>query len=574
MEIQSTDAKPSYDRDRQYAEEAVERARLCHSEPGKLSPFVAAIAVDKDGQKLGVAHRGEQAPGDHAEYTLLEKKLGSSAYSLAGTTVYTTLEPCICRSEGKIPCAERLIARKVGRVVIGMLDPNPNICGRGARMLRAHGIKVDYFPDDLIDKLEDMNRGFTRHVLEEHEEKLARAEQSPLKFKKEFYEEVIAKIHAEAPIVTPQPVGARWHEETKNGKEEEHRLYYESYSNLYVNLAKRAYGKSDIRSICQNAWYYVVAADCSKEAGNVSDAGMYYHFAANLFRHAQFYDRAMEYYEKSGLRYLGIVEQMNKDKPLLPFNNTKIKEAIRSFQRALGVARICGDLDTEEEMWNFLIQLKPEYKNFRHTHPDNDRAFQSDGIIDVGIDHVCGPNDKNEQISEMISSTMCIRCMSRTGRDFIERHGDKIFKLLSERPSLKVQIIICSENAAKDPLFERVCPGSRPYEDIVSFYTQYLQKHDLRETDLKGRIKVKEYKYILTGNVLITDNNFKFIPYLPEKHSKNSIAIIGHKSKKGENGDGLYETLDDIFKRLWEDKYVDKVEEISIDTMRTRIRHL
>ena len=50
-------------------------------------------------------------------------------------------------AEGKEPSAKRLIERKVKRVVFGMLDPNPAICGKGERLLRAHGIVVDRFPE-------------------------------------------------------------------------------------------------------------------------------------------------------------------------------------------------------------------------------------------------------------------------------------------------------------------------------------------------------------------------------------------------------------------------------------------
>jgi len=46
------------------------------------------------------------------------------------------------------------IPGRVARVVIGMLDPNPSICGKGERLLRDHGIEVERFPDHRIVRLE------------------------------------------------------------------------------------------------------------------------------------------------------------------------------------------------------------------------------------------------------------------------------------------------------------------------------------------------------------------------------------------------------------------------------------
>lgn len=123
-------------------------------------PKVGAVVV-QDGSILGTAFRGETGAGDHAEFAALERKLKHEP--LSGSTVYTTLEPCTqARTHPKQPCCEWLIERRVERVVIGMLDPNQDICGRGMRRLREAGVATEMFPHTLMAEVEEQNRAFTR----------------------------------------------------------------------------------------------------------------------------------------------------------------------------------------------------------------------------------------------------------------------------------------------------------------------------------------------------------------------------------------------------------------------------
>ena len=137
---------------------AIEEARKSVPEDGRVHPKVGVVVV-KDGRVLATAHRGE-VPQCHAEYIALEKKLDEAP--LIGATVYTTLEPCTSRNHPKVPCAVRLTERKVGRVVIGMLDPDDRISGRGQRALRRAGIATELFPHELMAEIEELNREFVR----------------------------------------------------------------------------------------------------------------------------------------------------------------------------------------------------------------------------------------------------------------------------------------------------------------------------------------------------------------------------------------------------------------------------
>jgi pyrimidine deaminase RibD-like protein len=144
--------------DRVFEELAIQEARRSVAGDQRAHPRVGAVVV-KNGRVVSQAHRGKTSKC-HAEFIALEGKLADDL--VAGSTVYTTLEPCTTRTHPKIPCAQRLIERRVARVFIGMLDPNPDIQGFGIRALNEAGIETQLFPGDLRSQIEETNREFIR----------------------------------------------------------------------------------------------------------------------------------------------------------------------------------------------------------------------------------------------------------------------------------------------------------------------------------------------------------------------------------------------------------------------------
>jgi pyrimidine deaminase RibD-like protein len=156
--IDATESLPK-ESDEDFARMAFEEAKRSVPEPdGRVHPRVGVVIV-KDGRILAKAHRGE-FPREHAEFIALERKLEND--SVVGATIYATLEPCTTRNHPKVPCAARLVERGVARVFIGMLDPNPDISGKGQMILSDANIETQFFPRELMSLIKELNRDFIR----------------------------------------------------------------------------------------------------------------------------------------------------------------------------------------------------------------------------------------------------------------------------------------------------------------------------------------------------------------------------------------------------------------------------
>ena len=100
------------------------------------NPMVGCVIV-KEGRIIGEGFHGRYG-GPHAEPTALS----ACSEDPRGATAYVTLEPCCHLDKQTPPCVPRLIEAGIARCVIGCLDPNPKVNGRGLSMLRDAGIDV------------------------------------------------------------------------------------------------------------------------------------------------------------------------------------------------------------------------------------------------------------------------------------------------------------------------------------------------------------------------------------------------------------------------------------------------
>jgi len=162
---------------RQYMKLAVESMKSSISEARadkRTSPVVGAVLVTPNGDCV-TACRGELSEGDHAEFTLLERKRLSA--DLQGSVLFVTLEPCApgARSGSKVCCAKRIVQRRIAEVWVGIEDPDPDVNGKGIQFLADNGVVVNMFDSDFQQEITQANKVFIR----EAKDRVSRAEIQP-----------------------------------------------------------------------------------------------------------------------------------------------------------------------------------------------------------------------------------------------------------------------------------------------------------------------------------------------------------------------------------------------------------
>jgi len=119
------------------------------------NPLVGAVIV-KNGLIIGEGYHKVYG-GPHAEVNAFN----SATEDASGATMYVTLEPC--SHFGKTPpCALAIVENKIKKVIIGLKDPNPEVSGRGIKILQDNGIEV--VTGILLEEGKKLNEIFFKYI--------------------------------------------------------------------------------------------------------------------------------------------------------------------------------------------------------------------------------------------------------------------------------------------------------------------------------------------------------------------------------------------------------------------------
>lgn len=116
------------------------------------NPLVGAVIVKDNHVIARGAHL--QYGHEHAEKNAILRC--QTPEELVDSTLYVTLEPCHHRGK-QPPCTQAILAAGIKKVVVGQLDPNPLVAGKGLAFLKEEGIEV------VTGVLEEEARGLNSH---------------------------------------------------------------------------------------------------------------------------------------------------------------------------------------------------------------------------------------------------------------------------------------------------------------------------------------------------------------------------------------------------------------------------
>ena len=144
------------EKDKNFMKQAI---KLAEKAIGNTSPnpMVGSVIVKNDKMLSSGFHK--QAGCPHAEIEAINSCKNKE--DIKGSTMYVTLEPCLIYGKTP-PCVDSIIKHKIRKVIIGSLDPNPKVNGKGIEFLKNAGVDVE--TGLFADKIEKQNEVFFKYI--------------------------------------------------------------------------------------------------------------------------------------------------------------------------------------------------------------------------------------------------------------------------------------------------------------------------------------------------------------------------------------------------------------------------
>ena len=121
-----------------FINKCIELAKMGNSDVSP-NPMVGSIIVS-DNKIIGSGYHKSYGH-DHAEVNAINNVKDKSL--LNKSILYVNLEPC-CHFGKTPPCADLIIKNKIAKVVIGCVDPNSKVSGKGIKKLKDNSVDVIY----------------------------------------------------------------------------------------------------------------------------------------------------------------------------------------------------------------------------------------------------------------------------------------------------------------------------------------------------------------------------------------------------------------------------------------------
>ena len=125
--------------DRNWLIKAIDLSRQCP--PSQKAFCVGAIILGTDGALISTGYSRERNPREHAKETAINKAI-EQGKNLAGSTIYSSLEPCSPRLSGAKSCTDLIIDSGIKKVIFALFEPPVFVVSNGTSRLHEHGIEV------------------------------------------------------------------------------------------------------------------------------------------------------------------------------------------------------------------------------------------------------------------------------------------------------------------------------------------------------------------------------------------------------------------------------------------------